>query len=121
MSAGNFQYERKRNYELKQKECDVTDTIKTGTSTYNGIFENPVYVDDPAANVTITVPDGDYIGQTAFIACKSNSGSKTITLSVTHHYTSDPETFTISNEGQNLLLGWDGERWGTIGGTATAT
>ena len=121
MSSGNWQQEKKRNYQLRKKLVTASDTIKTGTATYTGIIENPVYVADPAADLTITVPDGAYIGQEVYITDKSNSGSKTITISVSKHYTSTPETFTISSEAQDLHLTWNGEKWSTTGGTATAT
>ena len=121
MSSGNWQTERKRNYELKKHLTTASETVKTGLPAQNYIYNNPVYVEDPAADLTITVGSGEYVGQTIYIVDKSNSGSKTITISVTAHRTSSPETFTISTEGQSLLLGWSGEKWDTIGGSATAT
>lgn len=121
MSSGNWQTERKRNYELKKKLVTTSETVKTGLPSQNYIYENPVYVNDPAAALTITVGDGEYIGQTIYITNKSNSGSYAITISVNKHYTSSPETFTITNEAQDLLLTWNGEKWSTTGGTATAT
>lgn len=120
-SPANIQYETLRAFDLNKKKATESYTVRVGSDDNLFQIDNPVYVDDPAADLTITVPDGAVIGQMVYIANKSNSGSKTITLSVSNHYTSAPETFTISTEGQNLLLGWDGERWATIGGTATVT
>lgn len=121
MSAGNLQYELLRAYDLNKKTITATCTLRVGSDSNYFIVDNPAIVEDPAADTTITVPDGQFAGQEVYLATMSNSGSKTITISVTSHYTSDPETFTISSEGQNLLLKWDGERWATVGGTASAT
>ena len=121
MSAGNLQFEWLRMLDTNKKTVIETCTLKVGTDDNFFQIDNPVIVADPAANVTITVPDGVKVGQQVYIANKTNSGSKTLTISVSTHYTSTPETFTITNEGQSLLLMWDGERWNTMGGTATAT
>ncbi len=119
-SPGNLQYSKLRSYGMNEKIVTATCEPRVGADDDYFLIDNPVIVADPAADVTITVADGVEVGQQIFIATKSNSGSKTITISVTTHYTSTPETFTISTEGQSLLLMWDGERWGTMGGTATA-
>ena len=121
MSGGNFQHLRRQDYELHQKDVTATCTVRTGTPTYTGLIDNPVVVQDPAAATTITVPDGDYIGQTLLITTYSNDDSSTVTISVSHHVTSDPETFTISTVDQWLLLVWTGTEWGTVAGDATAT
>lgn len=121
MSAGNLQYEIMRARDMNAKLVIATCTVKVGSDDNLFMIDNPVLVSDPAADVTITVPNGVKKGQQVYLACKTNSGSKVITISVTTHYTSSPETFTITNEGQNLLLMWDGERWATVGGNGTAT
>lgn len=121
MSAGNLQYELARAYEMNKKVMTATGTFRTGLDSDFFMIDNPIIIEDPAANTTVTVPSGAYPGQEVYLVTKSNSDSKTITISVTLHYTSDPETFTMNSEGNNLMLRWDGERWGTIGGTATAT
>lgn len=121
MSAGNLQFEWLRMLDTNKKTVTATCTLKVGTDDNFFQIDNPVIVADPAAAVTITVPDGVKAGQQVYIANKTNSGSKAITISVSKHYTSSPETFTITDEAQSLLLMWDGEKWATIGGTATAT
>jgi hypothetical protein len=121
MSPGNILYGLLRAYDLCKKTVTASYTVKVGTVANQFKIDYPVIVEDPAADLTITVPDGVKAGQMVYIATKSNSGSKTITLSVSNHYTSSPETFTISTEGQAWLGMWDGERYGTIGGNATAT
>ena len=121
MSAGNTQYNTLRAFDLNKKTVTATCTLKVGSGSNYFQIDNPVIVADPAATTTITVPDGVFVGQEVYIATKTNTSSSTINISVTTHQTSTPETFTMSTEGQNLLLRWDGERWGTVGGTATAT
>ena len=120
MSGGNWQRQQKADYELHTLTVTGTVTVKTGTSTYNGLVDNPVVVDGPAATTTITVPDGDFVGQTVLISSQ-DPNSQTINISVTHHVTSDPETFTASTADQWLLLIWTGTEWATLGGDATAT
>jgi len=120
MSAGNLQYELIRAYDLNKKTVTATCTIRTGLDSDYFQIDNPVVVEDPAANTIVTIPSGAFIGQEVYIVNKSNTSSKTITVRVTNHYTSDPEDFTLgTTEGMNLMLRWDGERWGTVGGTAT--
>jgi len=122
MSAGNLQYETLRAYHLNRRIVTATCSIRVGRDSDFFIIDNPVIVEDPAATTVITVPNGVFVGQEVYIANMSNTSSSTVTVSVTTHYTSTPEVFTISTaEGQNLMLRWDGERWGTIGGTATET
>lgn len=120
-SPGNAQYNLLRAYDLNKKVVTETCTLRVGTDSNFFLIDNPAIVKDPAAATTITVPDGVFVGQEVYIANMSNSEGSVLTVSVSTHYTSSPETFTITNEGQNLLLRWDGERWATVGGTATAT
>ena len=120
MSYANFQFARKEDYELHKKVVAATYTVRTGTATYKGLFDNPVEINGPAAEVTITVPDGEYIGQTVLLSSQ-DPNSQTINVSVSHHVTSDPETFTMSTADQWLLLIWTGTEWATLGGDATAT
>src|SRR4030042_1015714 len=119
MSGANLQFMRKQDYQLRHVDVTGTCTVKTGTATYNGLFDNPVVVTSPAATTTITVPDGQYVGQTLLLTNYVNASSSTINLSVTHHITSDPETFTMSTVDQWLLLIWTGTEWATVAGDAT--
>ena len=119
MSRANFQDERKSDYELHAKTVTGTYTVRTGTPTYDGLIDNPVDVDDPAANFTLTVPDGAYIGQELVIVMSSDANSKTCSISVTHHETSDPEVFTMDAADEYIKLLWTGTEWVTISGTVT--
>lgn len=121
MSQSNFQFNRMQDYKLHTLNVTATVTVRTGTAAYDMNIDNPVVINDPGDDVTITVPDGAYIGQTVLISCYSNSGSKTIGISVTHHTTSDPETYTASTVDQWLLLIWTGTEWAKLGGDAVAT
>lgn len=118
-SPGNTQYNLLRAYHLNRKIVTVTYSLRVGRDSDFFIIDNPVIVEDPAATTVITVPDGVFVGQEVYIACMSNSESSAVTVSVTTHATSSPEVFTITTEGLNLMLRWDGERWATVGGTAT--
>jgi len=96
-----------------------TCTLRVGTAANQFVIDRVAEVEDPAANTTITVPDGLYIGQTVMIVTSSNDDSKTVTVSVTHHPTSDPETGTLSTVDQYVLLLWTGTEWATLGGSWT--
>jgi hypothetical protein len=104
-------------YKLHHITLTATHTVKTGTADYNGEFENPVIVSVPTATTVVTVPDGEYVGQTLFITCP-DANSQTVTASVSHHVTSDPEIFTFTS-GLVLLLIWNGSKWNTVFSTAT--
>lgn len=119
MSSGNWQYERRRNYDLHKKTVTGTYTVKTGTAAQISGIDNPVDVADPAADFTLTVGSGAYIGQTLIIVMSSNSSSKTCSISVTNHETSDPEVFTMDAADEYLNLIWTGTEWATVSTTCT--
>jgi hypothetical protein len=121
MSAGNFQYERKRNYELQKKTVTGTYTIKTGQAANNGVIDNPIDIADPAADFTLTLGSGDYMGQTVLVVMSSNTSSKTATLSITNHETSDPETLVHDAADEYTLLVWTGTEWATVSKTSTTS
>jgi len=103
MSSGNFQFERKRSYELRQRDITGTYTVKTGTATYNGIIDNPIQIADPAASFTLTVPDGAYPGQTLFIGLTSNASSVTVTVTAS---TGSGGDSTMATAGMYMYLVW---------------
>jgi len=103
VSAGNFQVEKKRNYELQIRNITGTYTVKTGTATYNGIIDNPIQITDPSANFTLSVPDGAYPGQTLFIGLTSNSDSKTVTVAAD---TGSGGDSTMATAGMYMYLMW---------------
>jgi len=90
MSSGNFQFERQRNFKKNAVTVTGDYTVRTG-DVQNGIIDNPVLFTDLADDITVTLGDGAYIGQTIMFAMTSNTNSKTATVNVLKHETSDPE------------------------------
>jgi hypothetical protein len=121
MSSGNFQFERKRNFQLQSKTVAATYTIKTGLASQSQVIDNPVLITDPAADFTLTLGSGVYIGQEVVIVMTSNSSSKTATLSVTNHETSDPEELIHDAADEYTKLLWTGTEWVTISKTSTTS
>lgn len=119
MSSGNHQFERKQNYELRKKTVTGTHTVQTGLASQGWKFENPIDVGDPADDFTLTVGSGVYMGQILLIVMSSNASSKTCSISVTNHETSDPEVFTMDAADEYLLLIWTGTEWATVSTTCT--
>lgn len=111
MSAGNFQFERKRNYELQKKTVNADYTIKTGTATYNGLIDNPVEVDDPSDDIAITLPDGAYPGQSVFVEVVSNADTKDATLTVSTCTESGEDVVTLEDAGEYIWYMWTGTAW----------
>lgn len=103
MAQANFQFERKQNYDLRKKTVTADYTIKTGRATDSFVFDNPVDVVDPAANVALTLPDGAYPGQTLLIRLSSNSESKTITVTAS---TGSGGDSTMATAGMYMYLLW---------------
>jgi hypothetical protein len=80
MSAENFLFEEGRGYVQGTKTIDTTYTVRVGTSANSFHIDRVVIVDDPAADFTITVPSGSYVGQQLLIVLESNTNSKTVTI-----------------------------------------
>lgn len=112
----SFQFARKMDYKVHQLDVTATATVKTGTPTYNGLFDNPVIVTDPAAATTVTIPDGDYVGQTLMIVLESNDNSQTLTVTCT-----TGTDYSTSTAGQFTLMVWTGATagWAKVAGTMT--
>jgi polygalacturonase len=80
MSAFNWFETEKRAFDLRTKTVDDDYTVKIGSVSNNFVFDRVIVVSDPAANCTITVPDGIYVGQQLIITLESNDNSKTVTI-----------------------------------------
>lgn len=108
MSSGNYQFERKRNYELREKTIDTTYTVKTGRSSDNLIIDNPINIADPSADFTLTVSNGSYEGQTLLITFTSDASDKTVTVTVTTgtNYSLTAAGDFASLEWVNSTVGW---------------
>jgi hypothetical protein len=97
MSKGNVQSEWLSDLALHERTFTATGTVKTGRadSNDNGLIDNPVLITDPAANVTLTVPDGKQVGQVLFILFTSDASSKTVTITTT---TGDDGSLTAAGD-----------------------
>ena len=93
-SPVNLQYEWLRSLEINKRTVTGTYTVRTGRDSDFFVVDNPVDVADPAADFTLTVPSGVRMGQQLLVVMSSNDDSKTCSISVTNHETSDPEVFT---------------------------
>jgi hypothetical protein len=107
MSIGNFQVNRNRAYQLNKKTISATYTVRVGASSDQFVMDNPIVVDDPSDDFTITVPDAVEIGQTWMVVLESNTNSKTVTITTT---TGDDNT--LDTEGDFALYVWAGDTSG---------
>lgn len=119
MTATNHQLTGLKALDQDRKVVATTYTIRTGRVTDGLQIDNPIDVTDPAANFTLTLPSGYKMGQQQLVVMSSNSDSKTCSLSVTNHETSDPEVFTLDAADEYWLGVWTGTEWATISTTAT--
>lgn len=111
MSAGNFQQEKKRNYQLRAKRVNEDYTIKTGTSTFNGIIDNPVCIYNPAADIALTLSDGSYIGQEQLVVVEANTSDKDAVLTVTTSASASEDVITLEDAGEYIWFIWTGTAW----------
>lgn len=98
------------NYTLGTVSAGVIFYPESGTITLSN--EGVSRLDASGGNVAATLGDGDYIGQRKMI--NAYNVDNTITLTVTHHETSDPEIFTFDTVGDYLILEWGGSDWVTV-------
>ena len=119
MSGANIQHMLRQDMKLHAKTVTATYTAKVGTSVSTGevgTFDNPILVVNPAADVTVTIPDGAYEGQLLFIALNGNTSSKTLTVTCT-----TGTDYTTTTSGQYTLMVWTGSvaGWAKVSGTMT--
>lgn len=119
MTATNHQLTKLKALDINRKVVTGTYTIRTGRPTDGFQIDNPVDIDDPAADFTLTLPSGYKMGQTVLVVMSSNASSKTATLSITNHETSDPETLLHNAADEYTYLVWTGTEWATISNTST--
>jgi len=87
---------------------DRTETAETITLEPEG----PTSFDTTSNAIAATLPDGEYIGQIKTVVLTTDGGND-VTLTVTHHLTSDPEVFTLQDAGDGLAFIWLGT-WHTL-------
>lgn len=114
MSSGNWELEKKRNYELKKKRVSAAYTIKTGLSSHSGIIDNPVCVYNPADDIAITLPSGSYIGQEVLVVVEANTSDKDATLTVTTSANASEDVITLEAAGEYVKLLWNGTDWDIV-------
>jgi len=91
------------------------------TTAMVGGVSNLTYGALAGGDTTITVADGGYDGLLKGFQCVKTPNANDWVLSVSHHETTDPETFDVDAAGENVLLQWFGDEWATIHNTGTAT
>lgn len=111
MSVGNHQFERLQALKLNKKVVTSTYTVRTGRTADGHIIDNPVDVADAPSNFTLTVPDGEVMGQTLLIVMSSNASTIDCTVNVLHHLTSDPEDRILDAADETLFMLWTGTEW----------
>lgn len=111
MSSSNFQFERKRNYELQKKRVDGDHTIRTGRGTDSLLIDNPVCIYDPEDDIAITLPDGSYIGQEVMVVVESNDDTKDAVLTVSSSSAAGEDVITLEDVGEYVKLIWNGTDW----------
>ena len=111
MSTGNFQFQRIQALKQNKKVATSTYTVKTGRSSDGFVVDNPVDIADATAAFTLTVPDGEVMGQELLIVMSSNASSVECTVNVLHHLTSDSEDRFLNAADESLLMRWTGTEW----------
>jgi hypothetical protein len=110
-SIANIQYIQLRSLEHGKKTINTTYTVKVGSASDGFMIDNPVVIDDPEADFTVTVPSGEEIGQEVFIVLESNTNSKTATVSCTNSTGANLELTAATDY---CLLKWTGAEWAVI-------
>lgn len=82
-------------------------TVRIGTG---GIYDVAVKVVNPANHITITVPDGTFVGQPLIIWVDSNSGSKNVTINA-----NGSSAAVLTTAGDYVALVWVGKDWQILG------
>lgn len=121
MSITNWFFSELKALAQNKKVVVTAYTVKVGSTANNFQVDRVIDVGDPADDFTITVPDGEAIGQELTIVMSSNANSKTCSVSITHHETSDPEVLILNAADEYIKLIWTGTEWATIATTATTS
>ncbi len=115
MSRGNLEHEIKAIFELKKRVVAATATIRTGRAADTNVIDMVIDIADPAADFTLTLPDGTYMGHEILIVMSSNTSSKTCTLAIDNHANSGSSpTASFDAADEYLKLIYTGAEWDTI-------
>jgi hypothetical protein len=123
MSAGNFFNTEKKAYDLRTVKFTtaagkITYTAKTGRVADNFVIDKVIRVTTASTyNLTITVPDGSYYGQTLYVIFEVEGSAETVDVTTT---TGDDATQMTAAGGYTYLM-WAGPTigWQVISGSAT--
>ena len=97
--------------------CPADGTVLSLTSTLTLLDQA---IADPPASVSLTIPDGTYVGQVKVIQIRGDKITDTETFIITGNFAAFT-SLKLDNLGFNAILIWDGETWAVFGGNATAT
>ena len=113
-SEANQGYMTRQGLNYEQRTVTATCTLRTGRATDIFMADSVVIVEDPAADVTLTVPDGVQVGQTMIIVFESNDDSKTLTVTTT-----TGTDYSSTTAGQYTYIIWSGATsgWLKVSGT----
>ena len=100
MSSGNLFTTRQSAFGLRRKIVDAAYTVRVGGDEENFETDRVIAIVDPAAALTITVPDGDYAGQELLITYVSGT-THLVTVSIT-----TGTNFALSTAGDYCSLEW---------------
>ena len=111
MSVANWGTNEVRWLDLYKKTITESYTVIVGADHYR---DSIIICDDCAADATITLPDGIYIGQRVVILVKSDVNNKTVTVTPDNGTGS---SLIVENDFVEEL--WSGENWIRIASTET--
>jgi len=115
-SPANFFYHQLSALDNNKRTVTKTCTIRVGSADDGFAIDQPVDVVNPAADTTVTVPDGVQIGQELLVTFNGNSASKTLTLTCT-----TGTDYSSSTSGQWTKMVWTGSvaGWAKVAGNMT--
>lgn len=111
MATANFQFERIQALKLNKKEVSDTYTVKTGRSVDGFIVDNPIDIVSPTDDFTLTVPDGEVMGQRLVISMTANADAKECTVAIAKHLDGTPEALYFDGVNEHVDMLWTGNEW----------
>lgn len=103
------------------EEIQPPTTGATGTVMNTGVSYFIGTVTIGGGDHVLTLADGTKFGQRKGLICLGTFTTNDIEVSVTHHQTSDPETFEYDEVTDQTILTWLADAWYTTDNSATIT
>lgn len=100
MSSGNYFVTKKSAYDQYETVITGDHTVQVGGDDYNFKTDRVVNIADPAAALTVTVPNGTYEGQQILITYTSGT-TYTVTVTIT-----TGTNFSLTTAGDFCSLEW---------------